>query len=147
MWLSLLLLLHLVGISFWIGVLVPLKMLARDKGHLDRAATLGHQFGQFAALIVPALIAAGVVMLWRLTGSMDVIFGTAYGWALLAKTGIVGLLLSLAAANKLRFVPAMQAGDASAARQLCRSINLEWIVILIILLVTATLTSVLTLQT
>ncbi len=145
--LRLLLLLHLVGISFWIGALLPLKQLAKDEAQLGLAATLGHRFGQIATLVVPALLVAGGLMLWRLAGSRDVIFGTAYGWALMVKIATVSFLLALAAANKQRFVPQMQAGDASAARHLSKSIALEWFTFLFILLVTAILSSVLTLQT
>lgn len=148
-WLSAVLLLHLLGIAFWIGILSPLKRLTNEEDNLEPAATLAHRFGQIATLVVPALIGAGVILLWRLTGGIDaginVLLGTAYGWTLLLKIAIVAALLGLAAANKLRFVPAMQTGDVGAARRLSRSITLEWMAILIILLVTATLTSVLSL--
>ena len=145
LWLNLLLLLHLAGVAFWVGILSPLKWLARMDGHIDSAATLGHRFGQIATVVVPALIIAGGIMLWQLTGSFDVIFGTSYGRALVIKIVIVGGLLTLAAANKVRFIPAMQAGNADAAIHLSHAITLEWLVILTILLATAILTSVLTL--
>jgi putative copper resistance protein D len=70
---------------------------------------------------------------------------TGYGQALLIKLLFVGSVLTLAAANKLRFVPAMQAGDAKAARHLARSIEIETVVILVVMAATATLTTVLTL--
>ena len=49
-WLKLLLIVHLAGIAFWVGVLSPLKTLAADKDKLSRAADLGHRFGRFAAV-------------------------------------------------------------------------------------------------
>ncbi len=141
----LLLLLHLLGIAFWIGVLGPLRALSRRPEHIASAADLGHRFGQAAAVIVPVLILAGLLMAWLLLGDLRALVATGYGQALVIKLVLVGAVLTLAAANKLRFIPAMQAGDDKAARHLARSIEIETAVILVVLAATATLTSVLTL--
>jgi putative copper resistance protein D len=140
-----LLLLHLFGIAFWIGVLPPLHRLSRKPDLLIQASQLGHQFGQTAMVIVPVLLFAGLVMGWLLTGTLTALISTGYGQALMVKLALVAVVLMLAAANKLRYVPAMQAGDANAARHLARSIQIETAVILAVLAATATLTSVLTL--
>lgn len=84
-------------------------------------------------------------MAWMLVGDVWALTTTGYGQTLLIKLALVGVVLTLAAANKLRFVPAMQAGDDKAARHLARSIEIETAVILMVLVATATLTSVLTL--
>ncbi|MQY42590.1 copper-binding protein [Epibacterium sp. SM1969] len=141
----LLLLLHLVGVAFWVGILPPLHHLSRAPDRLTPATQLGHHFGRVATIIVPVLILAGLIMGWMLTGSLTALFGTGYGQALLVKLALVAVVLTLAAANKLRFVPAMQAGEAAAARHLALSIQIETLVILAVLAATATLTSVLTL--
>jgi putative copper resistance protein D len=141
----LLLLLHLLGISFWIGVLAPLRWLARDPEHLRTAAKLGDHFGVLASIVVLGLVLAGGLMAWLILGSVSLIFTTAYGLALASKVALVALLLSLAAANKLRFIPAMQAGDRTAAKHLVRSVEMEICVITAVLVATATLTSVLSL--
>lgn len=141
----LLLLLHLLGIAFWIGVLGPLRTLSQQAEHLASAATLGHRFGQAASVIVPVLILAGLLMAWLLLGDLSALVATGYGQTLLIKLLLVGAILSLAAANKLRFVPSMQAGDENASRHLARSIEIETAVILVALAVTAMLTSVMTL--
>ncbi|MBF9049806.1 copper-binding protein [Roseobacter sp. HKCCD9010] len=140
-----LLFLHLLGIAFWIGILGPLRALSRQPENLASAATLGHRFGQAASVIVPALILAGLLMAWLLLGDFRALVETSYGQALLIKLVLVGAVLTMAAANKLRFVPAMQAGDGKAARHLVRSVEIETAVILVVLAATATLTSVLTL--
>ncbi|GAA6159662.1 hypothetical protein NBRC116589_18360 [Ruegeria sp. HU-ET01832] len=113
--------------------------------HLSDAAELGHRFGQTAALVVPTLIGAGLWIAWLIVGNLQGLLFTGYGRALLLKVFLVALLMILAAANKLRFVPAMQSGEAKAARHLARSIEAEAIVVLVVLATTATLTSVLTL--
>ena len=141
----LLLLLHLLGVAFWIGVLGPLRAFLRRPEHIASAAILGHRFGQAASVIVPGLILAGLLMAWLLVGDLQALVATSYGQTLLLKVVLVGAVLTLAAGNKLLFVPAMQAGDDKAARHLARSIEIETLVILVVLATTATLTSVLTL--
>ncbi|EEE36003.1 copper resistance D [Rhodobacteraceae bacterium KLH11] len=140
-----LLALHLLGVAFWIGVLGPLHALSQRPEYLGNAAKLGYRFGQAASVIVPAMILAGLTMAWMLVGDVWALTTTGYGQTLLIKLALVGVVLTLAAANKLRFVPAMQAGDDKAARHLARSIEIETAVILMVLVATATLTSVLTL--
>lgn len=137
--------LHLLVAALWIGILTPLQRLSSQEHSLDAAAKLGERFGALATIAVPVLIIAGVLMTWQLIGSFDAIIATSYGLALFAKIAVVAVLLSLAAANKMRFVPAMLSGDFTAGLRLSRSIQLEWIAVLLILLVTAILTSALTL--
>jgi copper resistance protein D len=142
-----LLLAHLLGIAFWVGVLGPLRSLSRRPESLESAAKLGHRFGQAAAVVVPGLILAGLIMAWLLLGELWSLVSTGYGLMLLVKLGSVGVLLALAAANKLRFVPAMQAGDIQAAQRLARSVEVEAVVILVVLAATAALTSFMTVPT
>lgn len=139
-WLDALLLLHLALAAFWIGILSPLTALAAYAERIVEAATLGRRFGRIAAVTVPLLIAAGIVMAWRLTGDPAALLATGYGLTLLAKVAGVGVLLAAAAANKLRFVPAMERGDGQAATALRRSIALERVAVCAILFVTAGLT-------
>jgi len=141
----LLLFMHLLGISFWVGVLAPLRALSRQGEFIANAALLGHRFGQAAAVIVPALLVAGVIMAWLILGDLAALVTTGYGFTLLAKLAMVAVVLGMAAANKLRFVPAMAAGDSGAARHLARSIEVETVVLVVVLAATAVLTSVVTL--
>ncbi|NRB16797.1 MAG: CopD family protein [Rhodobacteraceae bacterium] len=140
-----LLLLHLAGVSFWVGILAPLRWLARDPAYLAVAAKFGDKFGVMASAIVAVLVLAGGLMAWLILGSLSLIFTTAYGLTLAGKVSLVALLLGLAAANKLRFIPAMHAGNQKAAAHLARSIDLEITVITAVLVATAILTSVLAL--
>ena len=136
---------HLLVAALWIGILTPLRRLSSQEYSLDTAAKLGERFGTLATVAVPVLIIAGVFMTWQLVGSLDAMIATSYGLALLSKIAVVAVLLGLATANKFRFVPAMFSGDFTAGQRLSRSIQLEWIAVLLILLVTAILTSALTL--
>ena len=141
LWLEMMLLLHLASAAFWVGILSPLRMLAGDPESLSLAAGLGYRFGRVAAVAVPLPIAAGVVMAWQLLGGLEALLATGYGLLLLAKTGAVACLLAAGAANKLRFVPAMRAGDRSGAAALRRSIAVEWAAVCLVFLATAALTT------
>lgn len=139
------LLLHLLAVALWIGVLTPLKRLASQSDALPQAADLGHRFGLLASVTVPLLIIAGGYMSYQLVGSFSALLGTGYGQTLVLKVVFVAVLLSLAAANKLRFIPGLKRDDPRAALHLVRSISFEWIAVLMILGATAVLTSTVTL--
>ena len=141
------LILHLLAVALWIGVLTPLKRLASSPVTYAAAADVGHRFGVVATVTVPALIVVGGYMGYQLVGSFSALIGTGYGQALIIKVLLVGLLLGLAAANKLRFIPALRSGDPAAAGHLSKSISVEWLVILVVLGTTAVLTTNLTLPT
>jgi putative copper resistance protein D len=119
----------------------------REAATYAEAAKVGHRFGLVASFTVPALIIAGGYMSYTLVGSIAALTQTGYGQALIIKVVLVGVLLGLAAANKLRFIPKLSAGDSIAANHLAKSISVEWSVVLIVLAVTAVLTSNLTLPT
>lgn len=138
--LTVLIVLHLLAAAFWVGALLPLRRAARS----PEGADLLHSFGQIAGYGVAMLIVAGATLAWLLSGSLLALFGTAYGVGLLIKIGIVGALLGLAALNKIKFVPALREQNLSAVHALRRSISLEITAIVLILLATATLTTVTT---
>ena len=139
-WLAGLLAVHLLAVAFWVGALAPLHAATA----LPQGAALLHQFGVIASFIVAALVLVGLVFAWLMIGSVGGLIGTAYGLTFLAKLGAVAALLGLAAGNKLRRVPALTAGAAGAAKGLRRAIRLEGVAVALILLATATLTSVTT---
>jgi putative copper resistance protein D len=141
------LVLHLATVGFWVGILIPLKRLASAEATWPEAADLGHRFGILARIMIPALIVAGGYMSYALVGSLKSLVGTGYGQALILKVVFVAGLLALGAANKLRFIPALQAKNPHAADHLSKSISVEWGVIIAVIGTTAVLTSSLTLPT
>ena len=145
--LNLALMLHLLTVALWIGVLTPLKRLASSSSTYALAADVGHRFGVVASATVPVLIIVGGYMGYQLVGSFTALVDTSYGQAMIIKVLLVGLLLGLAAANKLRFIPALRTGDPAAANHLSKSISVEWIVILAVLGMNTVLTTNLTLPT
>jgi len=139
------LILHLLAVALWIGVLTPLYRLASSSTRYASAADLGHQFGLVASVTVPVLIVVGSYMGYQLVGSFTALIETGYGQTLIIKILLFSGLLGLAAANKLRFVPALRLGDPVAASHLSKSIYVEWLFILAVLGMTAVLTTNLTL--
>lgn len=131
---------HVLGVSFWIGALVPLFKIASNP-EFSRIGTILRRFGSIAVIIVPGLIAAGLVLLWLLLGSLEAIFTSDYGRLLLIKLAFVAVILTLAAVNKLRLTPGVAAGSPAAAARLRWSIAGEMTLATAILLVTATLTT------
>nr|WP_255569833.1 CopD family protein [Actibacterium sp. 188UL27-1] len=105
------------------------------------AAQLGHSFGSVAMAVVPGLMLAGVMLAWQLVGDLSALIATGYGQALLLKIALVGLLLTVAAMNKLRLVPHLRSG-VTTGQPLAHAITLEWITVAAILFVTAALTTI-----
>ena len=132
---------HLLGLAFWIGALAPLHRLAGHAGPIH-AGMVADEFGRWALRIVPALVMAGGALLVMLTGNPLDALATPYGRLLAVKLSLFGLLLGLAAFNKLRLTPALLAGDTGAGARLRRSIGLEFAAVLVILVTTATLTTI-----
>lgn len=135
-----LLTLHLLAAAFWIGALLPLRHAVGQ----PEGARLLHRFGNVASLTVALLVVVGLIFAWLMTGAFSNLLSTAYGKTLLAKLGVVSGLMALAALNKWRFVPALASGTPAAVPHLRRSIQIEAIAVLLILMATATLTSITT---
>ena len=137
----LILTIHLAGISLWVGILLPLYRMSAIEAHLADTAKIAHRFGQIAIFFVPILTFAGIGLAYHLLGSFDAIISTNYGRILSLKIILVASLLTLAACNKLKLTPLMQAGNHGAGLHLRKSVGFEIGLIFGILLITAILTS------
>lgn len=137
---QLLLLIHLIGVTFWIGALWPLHQLA--KSNSPHLAKIAERFGYYAGFIVMLLIAVGSALLWMLAISNDTLFSTAYGQLFVLKLFSVALLLAGAGLNKLWLTPQLLQGDQSAFERLGFSIKLEIALVSFILVLTAGFTTI-----
>jgi putative copper resistance protein D len=131
--------LHLIGVAFWIGALVPLLWCSR--GMPREVGLMAKRFGTAAVVVVSLLIAAGLALLWMISYGHADFWSSAYGIMIAAKLLLVALLLTAAAVNNLRLTPRLTNGDSAAVASLRRSIQLEITAGLLILLVTASFTS------
>ena len=139
-----LLLLHLFGLAFWLGALLPFHWICQ---HSDTSnlISLAHRFGVLAIFHVGLLLIAGMTYAYVLLGDLNLIFTTSYGNVLLTKIVLVSLLLTLAALNKFKLVPLLKKNPIQGVRRFNSSVQFEIILALLILLTSSLLTTSLTL--
>jgi copper transport protein len=122
--------LHAVAIAFWIGSLIPLAAIVRDRGRG------GGELARFSRLIpipLAVLVATGLYLAWVELDRPDALWTTSYGEVLTGKLAAVLLLLGLAAANRYALVPRLAARGPGAAKPLAAAIAAESVLALAIL--------------
>ena len=129
---------HLLGLAFWIGAFVPLYSAAE----MDHGGRLAHEFGRKAVYVVASFTVAGGITLWFFIGNPITAALTPYGQFFLLKLAVFLAIITLAAWNKVQLTPALLRGDIDAPDRLQRSIRWEVAFVLLVLLVTATLTTI-----
>lgn len=132
---------HILCLSFWVGAFAPLMRAARHDPPA-KAGALAEEFGRRALLAVACLVMSGGLVLALLSGATLSALFTPYGQLFLLKLAAFCGVLMLAAANKLVLTPALLAARPDAARRLRRSIGLEALLVGVILVTTATLTTI-----
>lgn len=132
--------LHLVALAYWVGALIPLAQLSRGND-LTRVARVAARFGTVALIAVGVLATAGLFLIWALLDLPEGLVASSYGQLMLVKLALVSLLLTLAAINKLRLTPRIEAGESAAAVSLRRSIAAEIALVVLIALTTAMFTT------
>ena len=139
-----LVIIHLIGLSYWIGSLLPLKKMC-NIADFDELKTIAQRFGSYAIFYILILLIAGSIFSYILLGNISSLFNTSYGNILLIKIVSATFLISLGALNKLFLVPKLNINNEITIRKLKKSINVEIIIVLIILFLTSLLTTSLTL--
>ena len=130
-----LLFLHLAAVHWWLGALYPLASLIRQAGATASFPAV-EGFGVRAVPIVMALLAAGAGLLGLLT-SWQLNLDNAYHQRFLVKLALVGVILAIAAYNKLRLTPRLTQDPVGGGASLRRSISIESLLALLILAATA----------
>lgn len=131
--------LHVLVASAWLGGLVLL--LATFWPRHDPEDAAGQATARFSRLALPAigvLVAAGLAQAWFYLGSIDVLFTTTYGIALLAKVALLAGIIGFAAGNRRR-VGQLTVDGAETAPALRRAMRAEVLLALLVLAATATL--------
>jgi putative copper export protein len=137
--LAALLMLHLLAVAFWFGALGPLYA-ASLRETPARAADIIERFTAVATWLVPAILLAGVVMAVLLLPNLSAL-NEPYGELLIAKVVGFAALMGLAAANKWRFGPALVHGPVQSGLWFRRSVAAEYVLIAVVLTITAVMTS------
>ncbi len=96
--------LHLCAAGAWIGGLLPLAIfLTRAHASFslgECALPVLRRFSTLSLSCVGVLIVSGVSNCWLLVGSIHALFTTRYGWLLLVKLALFGVLVGLGAQNR-----------------------------------------------
>jgi copper transport protein len=130
---------HLTGAAYWVGALFPLYYAMRDCDS-TAAGDIIVAFSYRAVGFVLAIVASGVIIIWIQPVSLEALFSTTYGIRLCVKIGLFGLLLALAAYNKLILTPRILSGSGQAREHLRQVIRVEYVLILLVLAAAVTLT-------
>ena len=130
---------HVAAVLLWIGSLYPLWLLCNADVSSAKLKTVMEKFGRVAIYLVALLLTAGVYLLTQLLSSIDQLFSTPYGQAMLIKLLAVVALLTLGALNKFFLVSRLYVD--TGRQNLARSIGLEMVMALGILAMTVHLTT------
>ncbi len=130
--------LHLVAAAVWLGALAVLCILLfRTRAMVtNELGAIHHALRSFSGVgsgVVAVLLATGLANSWFLIGTAHVaeVTTTTYGLLLLAKVGLFGIMLMLAAVNRFHLTPRLgaalerPASTAVAVAALRRSVLLE----------------------
>tara|TARA_A100000164_G_scaffold120990_1_gene106940 strand:+ start:871 stop:1731 length:861 start_codon:yes stop_codon:yes gene_type:complete len=135
---------HLIGISYWIGSFLPLLNIG-NMGNKVELYDVAMKFGKLAVAYILFLLVAGLFSSYILLGNLNLLFMSNYGNILLMKMVFVILLLGLGALNKYRLVPSIKDNFGDSKKKLTRSISIEIVFALSILFLTSILTTSVTL--
>ena len=103
--------LHLLAAGVWLGGLIPLALFfrwikaARVASNLIIAQEATARFSRLGLASVVLLLITGLFNAWYLVGGIPPLLGTTYGYLLLAKLGVLILLMGMASRNRWHLKP------------------------------------------
>ncbi|OAM79944.1 CopD family protein [Devosia elaeis] len=122
--------LHIGGILFWAGALLPLLFWLKSRSDdADRALA---QFSRLVPLAIAPILVSGLVLGVVQLGPPGPAWLTPYGYILAAKLALLVLLFGLALWNRFRLTRPALGGEAKARLLLRRSILAEIGLVLVI---------------
>ncbi len=121
---------HLYGAALWVGGLLAIlraRPWLRPPTPTAFSRDLLAAFSRFAFLGAVLVVTAGAVLALVFVGTWDGLFGTAYGWTVLAKTSLLAPLLAIGAWNHrtLRRAAAGTKPEPAAVERLARNVRWE----------------------
>jgi copper transport protein len=122
--------LHVAGILFWVGALLPLWFLMRDRS--AEADTALRRFSRIVPFAVGAILVSGIILATIQMGAPGPAWLTPYGYILFAKLGLLAVLFLLALWNRYRLTGPVLLGELTPRLHLRRSILVELVLVFII---------------
>lgn len=136
--------LHVLTAATWVGGILALcLLLVRPPATADPMSTaiaVG-RFSALAAWLVAGLAAAGLVLFFWIAGEFSALWTTAYGVLVLVKSALVLVVVAIAAVNRFRVVPAVRADPTTGLPRLRRTVTIEAVLLVVVVLVTGALVS------
>ena len=117
--------LHVLAAAAWIGGLPSLLLVVR-LGSAATGAAACRRFSAPGKACVVVLAGTALVQGWVLVGSIDALRTTPYGWVVLLKAALFGVLSGFAVLNRYRLAPALRSvSPEPGRRRLAASIALQ----------------------
>ncbi|MFF4838284.1 copper resistance CopC/CopD family protein [Streptomyces sp. NPDC001315] len=137
-------LVHLLGVSVWLGglTLLLLGVLPRRRPEELSAAVSG--YSALAGVSVGAIAVAGAVLAWQVVGSFEALFHTGYGRLLLLKLAVLAAVLLIAQGSRSWVrtrldIAVLLRGDRATVRPFVYSVAAETGLVLVVLAATSLL--------
>ncbi|WP_406439117.1 copper resistance protein CopC [Streptomyces sp. NBC_00631] len=137
-------LIHLLGVSLWLGglALLVFGVLPRRRPEELSAAVSG--YSTLAGVSVAAILAAGSVLTWQIVGSFGALVDTGYGRLLLLKLAVLAVVLLIAQSSRAWVrtrldVAVLLRGDRATVRPFVYSVVAETGLVLVVLAATSVL--------
>lgn len=135
--------LHVIAAGVWIGSMMTLasglSLAIRHDAGSPEAANLVSAFSRTALIAAPLVVLSGLFGAWLHLGSWAALWQSRYGLVLDAKMVAVAFLAGIGAWNWRRGGPALR--ESGVVAPLRRSVRLELLVAVLVLLATAVLVS------
>lgn len=135
---------HVGAAAVWTGGLALLLLaLRRTVDGSDRARLVG-RFSTLATASVVVVGVTGLVLSWTEVRSFDALTSTTYGWTLVAKIVVVGLVVAAGAYNNRSLVPAVVAApdDPAPRSRMAKVLGAEIAGVVGVVAITAVLVNV-----
>ncbi|MFZ3572829.1 copper resistance CopC/CopD family protein [Streptomyces sp. BH097] len=137
-------LVHLLGISVWLGGLTLLLAGVLPRRRPDEMSAAVSGYSALAGVSVAAIAAAGTVLTWQVVGSFDALFSTGYGQLLLVKLALLAGVLLIAQRSRgwvrTRLdIAVLLRGDRATVRPFVYSVAAETGLVLVVLAATSLL--------
>ncbi|MGE3150734.1 MAG: copper resistance CopC/CopD family protein, partial [Pseudorhodoplanes sp.] len=114
---------HAIGLTMWIGALMPLFIAARAGG--DAFVPELKRFSRAIPLAVVIIVAAGLILVMLQVDRPAALWSTGYGLVLCSKLAAVAILFALAGVNRFRLTRRMIAGEGRARQLFARIVRWE----------------------